>query len=99
MAFAAEKADYDVVIVGAGISGINFAYRLQERNPELSFTILENRHEVGGTWSLFNYPGESTSAGSTACIFVGFDRLTRSQAFDLVITSLHVRPRRHANTQ
>ena len=49
--------DYDVVIVGAGISGINFAYRLQEKNPELSFTILEGRHEIGGTWSLFQYPG------------------------------------------
>lgn len=49
--------DYDVVIVGAGISGINFAYRLQERNPDLSFTILEGRHEIGGTWSLFQYPG------------------------------------------
>jgi len=41
----------------AGISGINFAYRLQERNPELSYVILENRHELGGTWSLFRYPG------------------------------------------
>ncbi|GAB0139146.1 hypothetical protein EsDP_00007359 [Epichloe bromicola] len=50
-------ADYDVVIVGAGISGINLAYRLQERNPELSYCILEGRHEVGGTWSLFQYPG------------------------------------------
>ncbi|KAM0853284.1 hypothetical protein ACQ4PT_051186 [Festuca glaucescens] len=50
-------ADYDVVIVGAGISGINFAYRLQERNPELSYCILDGRHQVGGTWSLFQYPG------------------------------------------
>ncbi|KAK3067281.1 hypothetical protein LTR53_015934 [Teratosphaeriaceae sp. CCFEE 6253] len=37
--------------------GINFAYRLQERLPGLSYTILENRHELGGTWSLFKYPG------------------------------------------
>ncbi|XP_051206091.1 uncharacterized protein [Lolium perenne] len=50
-------ADYDVAIVGAGISGINFAYRLQERNPELSYCILDGRHQVGGTWSLFQYPG------------------------------------------
>lgn len=49
--------DYDVVIIGAGISGINCAYRLQERNPELSYIILEGRHEIGGTWSLFKYPG------------------------------------------
>lgn len=49
--------DYDVIIIGAGISGINCAYRLQERNPELSYIILEGRHEIGGTWSLFQYPG------------------------------------------
>lgn len=49
--------DYDVVIVGAGISGLNLAYRLRENHPGLSFCILESRHELGGTWSLFNYPG------------------------------------------
>ncbi|KIW12609.1 hypothetical protein PV08_09887 [Exophiala spinifera] len=52
-----QNVDYDVVIVGAGISGIAFAYRLQERNPDLSYCILEARHEIGGTWSLFQYPG------------------------------------------
>jgi cation diffusion facilitator CzcD-associated flavoprotein CzcO len=50
---------YDVVIVGAGISGINLGYRLQERNPHLSYVILEGRHEIGGTWSLFKYPGNA----------------------------------------
>ena len=50
-------ADFDVVIIGAGISGINFAYRLQERHPNLSYCIVEARHEMGGTWSLFKYPG------------------------------------------
>ncbi|KAM3564804.1 hypothetical protein MY1884_000567 [Beauveria asiatica] len=49
--------DYDVVIVGAGISGISFAYRLQQTNPNLSYAIIESRHEIGGTWSLFKYPG------------------------------------------
>ncbi|KAE8327933.1 hypothetical protein BDV39DRAFT_204336 [Aspergillus sergii] len=52
-----QDVDYDVIIIGAGISGINFAYRLQERNPELNYCILEERHEIGGTWSLFQYPG------------------------------------------
>lgn len=52
---------FDVVIIGAGISGINFAYRLQEKHPELSYIILEGRHEIGGTWSLFQYPGKDTS--------------------------------------
>ena len=51
--------DFDVIIVGAGISGINFAYRLQERNPHLRYAILEGRHEIGGTWSLFKYPGKA----------------------------------------
>lgn len=53
-----EANSYDVVIIGAGISGINFAYRLQERHPNLSYVILEGRHEIGGTWSLFQYPGQ-----------------------------------------
>jgi len=51
-----EKA-YDITIVGAGISGINFAYRLQERCPNLTYTILESRDAIGGTWDLFKYPG------------------------------------------
>ncbi|KAG5926362.1 hypothetical protein E4U42_003396 [Claviceps africana] len=57
MAQQPPDVDFDVVIIGAGISGINFAYRLQERNPGLSYCILEGRHEIGGTWSLFQYPG------------------------------------------
>ncbi|KAG6291387.1 hypothetical protein E4U09_003955 [Claviceps aff. purpurea] len=52
-----QDVDFDVIIIGAGLSGINFAYRLQERNPNLSYCIVDGRHEIGGTWSLFNYPG------------------------------------------
>ncbi len=48
---------FDVVIVGAGISGINAAYRLQTELPSLSYTILEARNDIGGTWDLFKYPG------------------------------------------
>lgn len=48
---------FDVIIVGAGISGINAAYRLQESLPDYSYAILEGRSEMGGTWSLFKYPG------------------------------------------
>jgi monooxygenase len=48
---------YDVVIVGAGLSGINAAYRLQERCPDKTYTILEARDSIGGTWDLFRYPG------------------------------------------
>jgi cation diffusion facilitator CzcD-associated flavoprotein CzcO len=49
--------EFDIIVIGAGISGINFGYRIQERLPNLTYTILEGRHELGGTWSLFKYPG------------------------------------------
>lgn len=48
---------YDVVIVGAGISGINAAHHIQEKLPNLTYTILEGRDSLGGTWDLFRYPG------------------------------------------
>ena len=49
--------NFDVIIIGAGISGVNAAYRLQESLPDYSYAILEGRAEMGGTWSLFKYPG------------------------------------------
>ncbi|GJF11570.1 monooxygenase flavin-binding family protein [Mycolicibacterium cyprinidarum] len=52
------EAEYsDVLIIGAGISGIGAAYRVKERNPQLSYRILERRSRIGGTWDLFRYPG------------------------------------------
>ncbi|KAI1093648.1 FAD/NAD(P)-binding domain-containing protein [Rostrohypoxylon terebratum] len=47
----------DVVIVGAGVSGINAAYQLITDFPGIQLTILEARDDVGGTWDLFRYPG------------------------------------------
>ena len=47
----------DVLIVGAGLSGIGAAYHLQERCPRKSYAILEARGDLGGTWDLFRYPG------------------------------------------
>ncbi|NNE68981.1 MAG: NAD(P)/FAD-dependent oxidoreductase, partial [Rhodothermales bacterium] len=47
----------DVLIIGAGISGIGCAWHLQKSCPELSYTILEARDAIGGTWDLFRYPG------------------------------------------
>ena len=47
----------DVLIVGAGISGIGAAHHLQERCPGKSWAILEARESIGGTWDLFRYPG------------------------------------------
>jgi monooxygenase len=47
----------DVLIAGAGISGIGMAVRLKHQCPMHTFTMLEQRYDIGGTWSLFNYPG------------------------------------------
>ena len=47
----------DVLIVGAGLSGIGAAWHLQERCPGKSYAILEARDDLGGTWDLFRYPG------------------------------------------
>lgn len=47
----------DVVLVGAGLSGIGGAYRLQTQCPGKSYVILEARDTLGGTWDLFRYPG------------------------------------------
>nr|WP_283630896.1 NAD(P)/FAD-dependent oxidoreductase [Alteromonas macleodii] len=47
----------DVLIVGAGISGIGCAYHIQKKCPDLSYSIIEARGDLGGTWDLFKYPG------------------------------------------
>lgn len=47
----------DVVVVGAGISGVGQGYHLQTRCPDRSYVILEGRAALGGTWDLFRYPG------------------------------------------
>jgi cation diffusion facilitator CzcD-associated flavoprotein CzcO len=47
----------DVLIVGAGLSGIGAAAHLQDELPDATWTILEARGAVGGTWDLFRYPG------------------------------------------
>ena len=49
--------NFDVVIVGAGLSGIGMAAHLKMRLPGKSYTILEARGAIGGTWDLFRYPG------------------------------------------
>src|SRR5690349_5522390 len=48
---------FDVVVVGAGISGISAAWHLQANSPDRSYVILEGRDRLGGTWDLFRYPG------------------------------------------
>ena len=47
----------DVLIVGAGLSGIGAAFHLQDRCPDKRYALLEARADLGGTWDLFRYPG------------------------------------------
>jgi cation diffusion facilitator CzcD-associated flavoprotein CzcO len=52
-----ELEHVDVLIVGAGLSGIGAGYQLQTRCPQKSYAIFEARDAIGGTWDLFRYPG------------------------------------------
>ena len=47
----------DVLVIGAGLSGIGAGYHLQTRSPKRTYAILESRDAIGGTWDLFRYPG------------------------------------------
>jgi monooxygenase len=53
----AETNYVDVLIVGAGVSGIGAGYHLQKNCPTKTYAILEGREAIGGTWDLFRYPG------------------------------------------
>ena len=55
--------EFDVVIVGAGISGIAMARQLGIEHPGLSYSVLEARERIGGTWDLFRYPGIRSDSG------------------------------------
>ncbi|KIX06623.1 uncharacterized protein Z518_04599 [Rhinocladiella mackenziei CBS 650.93] len=52
-----DSDPFDIVIVGAGISGVNTAYRIQTQLPGTRYTIFEARDAIGGTWDFFKYPG------------------------------------------
>ena len=77
----------DVVIIGAGISGIGAAYRLTERNPHLRYAILERRAQIGGTWDLFRYPGVRSDSSIFTLSFP-FEPWTRKEG---VADGVHIR--------
>ncbi|MFL6089651.1 MAG: flavin-containing monooxygenase [Aeromicrobium sp.] len=52
-----EATHLDVLIIGAGLSGIDAAAHIAKAFPGRNYAVLEQRHELGGTWSLFKYPG------------------------------------------
>nr|BAM84052.1 flavin-binding monooxygenase [Tolypocladium album] len=56
---------HDILILGAGLSGINAAHVLREQLPHRKVTILEGRSVVGGTWNYFKYPGFRSDSGMT----------------------------------
>ncbi|MGD2045204.1 MAG: NAD(P)/FAD-dependent oxidoreductase [Gemmatimonadota bacterium] len=53
----ATPEHFDVLIIGAGLSGIGSAWHLQKRCPDRTWALLEARDAIGGTWDLFRYPG------------------------------------------
>jgi monooxygenase len=57
MRYGPGRVHVDVLIVGAGISGIDAAYHLQTSCPRKTYAIVEARNAIGGTWDLFRYPG------------------------------------------
>jgi cation diffusion facilitator CzcD-associated flavoprotein CzcO len=82
------EANYvDVVIVGAGISGLGAAYRITERNPHLTYAILERREQIGGTWDLFRYPGVRSDSSIFTLSFP-FEPWTRKEG---VADGVHIR--------
>ncbi|KAI6779783.1 FAD-containing monooxygenase-like protein [Emericellopsis cladophorae] len=54
--------EHDILVLGAGLSGINTAHVLRDRMPHRQITILEKRDQIGGTWNFFKYPGFRTDS-------------------------------------
>jgi cation diffusion facilitator CzcD-associated flavoprotein CzcO len=86
-----SRTDFDVLIVGAGISGIGAGCYLRSRLPGKSFAILEGREAIGGTWDLFRFPGIRSDSDLFTFGFA-FKPWTSSRsiaAADLILAYLH----------
>lgn len=75
----AAQPDLDVLIVGAGISGISMAAHLHMRCPGLRYALVERRERLGGTWDLFRYPGVRSDSDMYTLGF-GFEPWTDADA-------------------
>ncbi|KIH94832.1 flavin binding monooxygenase [Sporothrix brasiliensis 5110] len=66
---SASVEELDVIIVGAGLSGLNSAYLLKKQIPDAKFAILEGRNIIGGTWAFWKYPGARSDSSATVFRF------------------------------
>lgn len=64
--------DTDVLIIGAGLSGVGFAIQLQKKYPRIAFEIYEKAEGLGGTWWANTYPGCACDVGKYSSIFIPY---------------------------
>ena len=64
-----EQKHVNILIVGAGLSGIGAAYHIEKESPQKTYRILESRDQLGGTWDLFRYPGIRSDSDMTTMGF------------------------------
>ena len=64
-----EQNHVNILIIGAGLSGIGAAYHIEKESPQKTYRILESRDQLGGTWDLFRYPGIRSDSDMTTMGF------------------------------